>query len=204
MTPIRRPLDAALARLAEIGAEPDDDEETRLEKALLVLIAILILPISGIWAVLYLAFGAWTGLIAVLYALISVASIAVFARTRNFELLLNIQLLDICLAPTRSMIWIGGFLPTGGVGLWGVVAPLGALVFGGVGAGIRWFLAWLVAFLGSGLAAALLGGESPLPVWFSSLMLALNVSVGGAVVFALLALFVKQREDALVDLRNTQ
>ena len=64
--------------------------------------------------------------------------------------------------------------PTGGVGLWGILAPLGALVFRGVGSGIRWFVAWLVLFLGSGVMAILLGGQSPLPGWFSSLMLALN------------------------------
>ena len=131
MTSLRRLLDSALARLAEVGAQPGDDEERRLQKALLVLIAILILPIAGIWAVLYLAFGAWTGWVAVLYAVISVASIALFARTRDFGLLLNIQLLDIAMAPTLSMIFIGGFLPTGGVGLWGILAPLGALCSGG-------------------------------------------------------------------------
>ncbi len=132
------------------------------------------------------------------------ASIAVFARTRNFDLLLNIQLLAILLAPTLSMIPIGGFLATGGVGLWGILAPLGALVFRGVGSGIRWFIAWLVVFLGSGIAAALLGNPSPLPEWFSSLMLALNISVGGTIVFTLLALFAKQRQDALVGLRSAQ
>jgi adenylate cyclase len=193
-----------LSRLAELGANPNDDEETRRRKALLVLIAILILPISAIWAVLYLAFGAWTGWVAVLYAAISVASILVFARNRDFELLLNIQLADIALAPTLSMIAIGGLLPTGGVGLWGILAPLGALVFRGVGAGIRWFVVWLVLFLGSGLVASLLGGQSPLPEWFSSLMLGLNVSVGGLIVFTLLALFAQQRQDALVALRSAQ
>jgi adenylate cyclase len=204
MTSLRALLNATLERLAQVGADPRDDDETRLRKALLVLIAILILPIAGIWAVLYLAFGAWTGYIALLYAVISVISIAVFARTRDFGLLLNIQLLDIALAPTLSMIPIGGLLPTGGVGFWGILAPLGALVFRGVGAGIRWFMAWLVLFLGSGLAAILLGGQSPLPGWFSSLMLALNISVGGAMVFTLLALFAKQREDALIALRGAQ
>ena len=193
-----------LMRLAQLGAEPGDDEETRLRKALLVLIAIVILPIAAVWAVLYLTFGAWTGWVAVLYAAISVASIAVFARTRDFELLLNIQLLAIAMAPTLSMIFIGGFLPTGGVGLWGILAPLGALVFRGVGSGIRWFIGWLILFLGSGVAALLLGGESPLPEWFSSLMLGLNVSVGGLIVFTLLALFAQQRQDAIVALRSAQ
>ena len=200
MTSLQSVLENWLIRLAEIGADPGDDEETRLRKALLVLIAILILPIAGIWAVLYLAFGAWTGWVAVLYAVISLASIAVFARNHDFDLLLNIQLLDIAMAPTLSMTFIGGFLPTGGVGLWGILAPLGALVFRGVGSGIRWFVAWLVLFLGSGVMAILLGGQSPLPEWFSSLMLALNITVGGTIVFTLLALFAKQRQDALMAL----
>jgi guanylate cyclase len=204
MTSFRRLLDSALVRLAEVGAEPSDDEETRLQKALLVLIAILILPIAGIWAVLYLAFGAWTGWVAVLYAVISVASIAVFARTRDFDALLNVQLLDIAMAPTLSMIFIGGWLPTGGVGLWGILAPLGALVFRGVASGIRWFVFWLALFLGSGIAAFVLGGESPLPEWFSSLMLALNIAVSGVIVYTLLALFAKQRQDALAGLRVAQ
>ena len=63
---------------------------------------------------------------------------------------------------------------------------------------------WLALFLGSGLAAILLGGESPLPEWFSSLMLALNISVSGVIVFTLLALFAKQRQDALTGLRSAQ
>ncbi|HSL77336.1 MAG TPA: adenylate cyclase [Candidatus Limnocylindrales bacterium] len=204
MTTFRRQLDAVLVRLAEVGAEPGDDEETRLQKALLVLVAILILPIAGIWAVLYLAFGAWTGWVAVIYAVISVASIALFARTRNFNQLLDIQLLDIAAAPTLSMIFIGGWLPTGGVGFWGILAPLGALVFRGLGSGIRWFGVWLALFLGSGIAAFLLGGESPLPEWFSNMMIALNVSVGGAIVFTLLALFAKQRQEAHAGLQVAQ
>jgi guanylate cyclase len=204
VTTLRSRFDGLLARLAELGADPNDDEETRLRKALLVLIAILILPISGIWAVLYLYFGAWTGLIAVLYAAISIASILVFARNHNFGLLLNIQLLAILLAPTLSMIPIGGWLPTGGVGLWGIMAPLGALVFRGVGSGIRWFVAWVAVFLGSGIAAAILGTVGPMPAWFSAVMLALNITVGGTIVFTLLALFAKQRQDALAALRVEQ
>ena len=204
MTSFRHLLDSTLARLAEFGAEPGDDEEARLQKGLLVLIALLILPIAGTWAVLYLYFGAWTGYVAVLYAIVSVTSMVIFARTRDFDLLLNIQLLAIALAPTLSMIPIGGLLPTGGVGLWGIMAPLGALVFRGVASAIRWFILWLCLFLGSGLAAVAINSQSPMPEWFSALMLALNIAVGGTIVFTLLALFAKQRQDALIGLRMAQ
>ena len=74
MIAVRHFFDRALVRLADVGADPSDDEETRLQKGLLVLIALLILPISGIWAALYLAFGAWPGALAIVYAMVSIAS----------------------------------------------------------------------------------------------------------------------------------
>ena len=83
MTRFRALLDGALARLARVGAQPGDDEETRQRKAMLLLVAILVLPISLTWAALYLALGAWSGLIAVLYFVISVGTILLYAVTKT-------------------------------------------------------------------------------------------------------------------------
>ena len=197
-------LAGAAAWVARIGADPADDDEQRLRKALLVFIALLILPISLTWWLLYLYFGSWTGWFAFVYFLVSAASIALFARNRDEALFLRIQLVSILLLPTISMIWLGGVLPAGGVGLWAILAPLGALVFGGVRAGVRWYIAFLAAFVVFGVSGTVLGIESPVPEWFSTLMLVLNVAVGGTIVFTLLALFAKQRHDALAALRVEQ
>jgi adenylate cyclase len=192
-------------RAARIGADPRDDDDLRLRKALLVFVCVLILPISILWGAIYLALGVQAGLIAWLYTLISIGAIAVYSRTRDFEWLLRVELLDILLAPTVSMAFVGGFVASGGVGLWGILAPLGALVFKGARAGLRWFGAFVVAFLVSGLVGELAsGGRSSLPIWFESTMIALNVTVGGAVVFMLLVQFVRQREEALAALRTEQ
>ena len=64
-----------------------------------------------------------------IYFAVSVGSLVVFARTGNFRLLLVVQLLDVLLMTTVGQMLAGGFLPSGGVGLWGILAPLGALVF---------------------------------------------------------------------------
>jgi guanylate cyclase len=185
-----------LGRLASIGVDPNDDLDTQRRKALLIYLAALILPISLVWGTLYLSLGAVSGLVAYGYFLVSLASIGLFAVTRNFGLLLWIQLLDITLAPTLSMWPTAGILASGAVGLWGILGPMGALVFGSVRSAIRWFAAFAVAFLGAGILGEVTGGLSTLPRWFSTTMLALNVVVGGAVVFLLLALFAKQRQDA--------
>ena len=201
---LRRLVERAGARLAQIGADPRDDEDTRQRKALLVLISVLILPISLVWGSLYLAFGSWSGYAAFVYLAVLVTGIAIFARTRNFGFFLRLALLDILLAPTLSMIPLGGFLASGGVGLWGILAPIGALVFGEVRTAIRWWVAYAVVFLVSGIAGQVVGPVAPIPTWFATTMLALNVAVGGAFVFTTLALFAKQRQDALVALRAAQ
>ncbi|HEX3327396.1 MAG TPA: adenylate/guanylate cyclase domain-containing protein, partial [Actinomycetota bacterium] len=128
-----------------------------------------------------------------------------FSRTRNFDALLRVGQVDILLAPTLSMIPLGGFLSSGGVGLWGILAPLAALVFSDVRSAVRWYVAFLVVFLGSGIAGQVVGPIwEPLPGWFTSTMLALNIAVGGIIVFTLLAVFASQRRDALAALRLEQ
>lgn len=189
-------MNGLLAWVGRIGADPNDDLETRKRKALLVDLAVLIWPISLLWGVLYLSLGAPSGVVAFAYLVISITSVGLFARTRNFELLLRVQLLAITLAPTLSMWPTAGFLASGAVGLWGILGPLGALVFSSVRSSVAWFALFAVAFLASGILGELTGGVSPLPRWFSTTMVALNVVVGGAVVFTLLAVFARQREEA--------
>src|SRR5262245_53791055 len=198
-------LNRLSARLALVGADPHDDEDLRARKALLVLISVLILPIAAIWGGLYLAFGSPVGVVPLVYLVILLVAILVFSRTGNFTRLLRVNQVDILFAPTLSMIPLGGFLAAGGVGLWGILAPLGALVFTNAASAVRCYVAYVVVFLGSGLAGELIGPVwTPPPDWFTSTMLALNIAVGGTMVFTLLALFAKQRSDALTELKAEQ
>jgi adenylate cyclase len=202
---IRAALDRTAARVALVGADPNDDEDLRARKALLVLISVLILPVAALWGVLYLALGSPVGVVPFVYFAVLLGALVVFSRTRDFPRLLVVAQLDILLAPTVSMIPLGGFVKAGGVGLWGILAPLGALVFSEVRSAARWYVAWVVVFLGSGIAGEIVGPVwDPLPVWFTTTMLALNITVGGAIVFTLLAVFASERREALAALRVEQ
>jgi guanylate cyclase len=108
------------------------------------------------------------------------------------------------LTTTVGQMLVGGFLPSGGVGLWGILAPLGALVFLEVRQAVRWFAAFLVVFVLTGLAGELFFPDADLPVSFTSTMLALNVIGTAFVAFTLLALFAHQRNAALTALRAEQ
>ena len=192
------------AWLVRIGADVRDDEELRQQKGLLVLLAVLILPVSVVWGSLYLGFGSPVGVIPFVYFAVSLGSLVVFARTRRFDLLLVTQLLDILLTTTAGQALIGGFLASGGVGLWGILAPLGAIVFLAVRQAVRWFVAFVVVFLLTGIAGEVWFPDGDLPEWFTSTMLALNVIGTAAVAFTVLATFANQRNAALTALRAEQ
>jgi adenylate cyclase len=192
------------AFIARIGADPEDDEELHQQKRLLVLLAALILPVSVVWGSVYLAFGSPVGVVPFIYFAVSIGSLVLFARIRNVRLLLVTQLLDILLTTTTGQMLTGGFLPSGAVGLWGILAPLGALFFLDVRQAIRWFGAFLVAFVGLGIAGEILFPDADLPAWFTSTMLALNVIGTGSVAFTVLASFAYQRNAALAALRVEQ
>ncbi|HKB28571.1 MAG TPA: adenylate/guanylate cyclase domain-containing protein, partial [Candidatus Limnocylindrales bacterium] len=67
--------------------------------------------------------------------------------------------------------------------------------------GIRWYVAFVALFLGTGALGTVIGPVAPVPEWFANVILALNVAVGGTVFFTLLAIFARQRQEALGALR---
>ena len=194
----------AAARIGTIGADPRDDDDLRQKKSLLVLLAVLILPVSLVWGSSYLAFGSLLGILPFIYFSISVASLVFFAKTKRFMPFLIVQLLDVMLMTSLGMMLSGGFLPSGGVALWGFLAPLGALVFLEVRQAIGWFIAFVVTFLVLGIVGELFFLDVDVPAWFTTTMLALNVIGTGAVAFTVLASFAHQRNEALAALRIEQ
>ena len=192
------------ARLSGIGVRPEDDDDLRAKKTLLVLLAVLILPVSLVWGSLYLGFGSLVGVIPFIYFAVSIGSLVVYARTGNFRSLLVTQLLDVMLTTTIGQMLIGGFLPSGGVALWGGLAPLGALLFVEVQEAFRWFVAFVVVFVVTGVLGEALFPNADLPVWFTTTMLALNIIGTAAISFTVLASFAKERNEALTALRAEQ
>jgi adenylate cyclase len=192
------------SHLAGIGIRPDDDDDLRQKKTLLVLLAVLILPVSLIWGTLYLAFGSAVGVLPFIYFVVSVGSLVVFARSGNFRFLLVMQLLDVLITTTTGQMLVGGFIPSGGVALWGSLAPIGALVFVEVREAVRWFALFVLLFVITGVLGEVRFPDADLPVWFTTTMLALNIVGTAAIAFTVLASFAKERNEALAALRVEQ
>src|SRR6185503_20231541 len=112
-------------RISSIGANPHDDDESRLQKSLLVLCSILFMFAGILWGCMYISFGEESaGLIPLLYVVVSFFSLVYFGFTRQFSVFRFSQLLLILLLPFALMIALGGFVNGSAVILWGFISPL--------------------------------------------------------------------------------
>lgn len=182
---------AVLDRLLAIGADPTDPPEARRQKRLLVGFALAVIPPDPIWSAFYLAYGEWTAaVIPILYIPLTVANLAVFARTHDFDRMRRAQCLIILVLPFLLHVALGGFQPSSAVVLWSVLAPFCALVFGGVVPGVRWLAAFAVAVL----AGAVLQSRDAngLPAWVVTAFFVANIATISGIAFGLLAVYARQ------------
>lgn len=120
-----------LGRLLSMGADPADDEDTRLRKVLLLVAALTIAPLAVLWGLLYWVTGA-TGpaLIPWAYAATSVLGMVLFAATRRYSWFAASQFAPYITLPFALMWSLGGPVDGSGVGLWAGLAPIVALLLG--------------------------------------------------------------------------
>jgi adenylate cyclase len=180
-----------LDRLLGIGTRPTDPPELRRRKRLLVAFITAVIPAGVIWSGIYFAAGETNAaVVPFLYLPFAVANLALFSRTRDLDQVRQGQCLIMLALPFSLHVALGGFSPSSGVVLWSVLAPFCALVFGGVGSGIR----WLIAFIAAVALAALVQprGTNALSGGLVTAFFAANIATIAAVAFALLAAYARQ------------
>ena len=185
------------SRIAAIGADPNDTENTRLQKSILVFSSLMMASMAIGWASLYFAFREYVaGAIPFSYAILSFLSIGRFARTRQYAFFRGSQLLLPLLLPFFLLLALGGYENSSAVVLWSLSSPLGALLF----AGRRQAKGWFVAYLALVVIAALLepfGRPSNLPPALLTVFYVMNISCVSIFAFVLLQYFLGQKEDTL-------
>jgi signal transduction histidine kinase len=180
----------AIARLIEvlasIGARESDTDRETLHKRFLVYVAVLMSCGGLVWGSIcvYLELPI-TAAIPFGYVLLSAVNLTCFSVTAQFRVARFFQLLISLLLPFLFQWAMGGFIPSGVVMLWAMTAVLGALTFQEISITLRWFLAYLVLTIASGM---LEGGPATLFV--------LNVVGVSVIVFGLTLYFIRSNEIA--------
>ena len=198
LTSGRFQVPAALSGVLRLGADEADRHDLAVRKALLVGVSLMVLPAGVAWGAVYwllderlAAMVPWT------YAVLDVVALGVFARTRSFRFLRNVQLTLILVLPALLVVVLGGLSAASGAVLWSLLAPLGAVVFDRPARAWLWFAAFLGVMVASIVVAPLARPEAAvIPVDARSALAALNIAGVSLVAFTLLAAFARQRAAA--------
>jgi adenylate cyclase len=183
-----------LLQITRIGADPNDNDDLRLQKSLLVFCAFPFMVAGAVWGLMYSLFGEpLAGAIPLSYAVISLLSIIHFGLTRQYHFFRFSQLTLILLLPFFLMVALGGFVNGSAVILWALISPLGALLFDEPRHAPRWFLAFLSLVILSGLLQPYVGFANNLTSGLVILFFVINLIGVGSLVFFMVYYFVGQK-----------
>jgi hypothetical protein len=101
----------AVSSIAQIGSDPNDEDDIRLQKSLLVVCALPFMIAGVAWGLMYvLSKETLAGTIPLSYSFISLLSILHFGQTRQYHFFRFSQLTLILLLPFFLMVALGGFV----------------------------------------------------------------------------------------------
>jgi guanylate cyclase len=182
-------------RLAAIGVDPADDAETHLPKSTLVLSTIPFMLAGVAWGYMYISFGEmYAGLIPLCYGIFSFFSLIYYGLSRNFQFYRFSQLLLILLLPFFLMMSLGGFITGSAVILWGLISPLGAMLFDERGRAPRWLFAYLGTIVLSIIVTPLFDVPSNLTNQQIQMFFVINLCGVGMLVYMMFYYFVRQKQ----------
>jgi adenylate cyclase len=180
--------------IARIGSDPNDDDDIRLQKSLLVLCAFPFMVAGVAWGLLYiLSNEPLAGAIPLSYSFISLLSIIHFGRTRQYGFFRFSQLTLILLLPFFLMLALGGFINGSAVVLWALISPLGAILFDEPRHAPRWFLAFAILVVLSGFLQPYVRLTNNLSSALVIFFFVINIIGVGSLVFMMVFYFVGQK-----------
>lgn len=198
-------LNRFYAAITSIGINPEDSTETRLEKNLLVVSALMMSTAGLFWGLIYWYFEeVVAALIPISYGILSYLSAVIFSINRRYRFFRFSQILLSLMLPFFLSIALGGLINSSAVVLWSFTSPIGALLF----AGRRQSFGWLAVYLGlvalSGLLQIFMRPLNNLPPGVIVAFFVMNISGVSLVAFILMQHFVNQKNTALDLLRIEQ
>jgi guanylate cyclase len=187
-----------IGRLQRFGADVADDAETALRKQILVVVALLVAILAVGWGLLYVAFDEpGAGAIPLTYSVLSFVSLGVFAATRRFRFFRVTQLILILVLPFALQLELGGFVPSSGVVLWSLLAPIGGMLVATRRVGVALFVLFVGIVVAAGVVQPDIGAANELPDGLVATFFVLNVSGVASLVFVVVLYFVTQKDRAM-------
>ena len=198
-----------LFSLRNAGIHPDDDAETRLKKSLLIFATGLVCLGSMLWLFLYGQMGPqFSATPPFVFQLLLVSNLLLYFYSGNFSFFRYSQLALFLFAPFAVQWSIGNFITASGASLWGLLAPIGAVLFFGVRESLAWFIAYIFLTALSGffdyfLADSIAATKPQVSIRTSVFFFALNFAAISSIVYLLLRYAVQEKANAQASLEET-
>lgn len=192
------------------GIAPSDSDELRLYKSLLMLATGLVCVAIVIWVAIYHLLGLNVSLTLPLsFQLVLAGNLLLYFKTLNFDFFRNTQLGFFLFLPFVAQWSAGDLIVSSGIVLWGVLAPIGAILCIGAKESLGWFLAWAILTAISGgvdyyLADMLMPKRSAVPASASLLFFTLNIIAVASISYALLLFSIEQKRRAQARLEESE
>lgn len=133
-----------------------------------------------------------------LYIIISYSSLLVFYRTKRFNYFTFTQLIMLLVMPF-SMQWvIGGYQPSSGIAIWGILSPIGALMILGTRQSTAWFALFAaLSAISWYLNDRFLANALPIPAHIKEAFFLVNVLGTSCILYLVMRYFQSQKERSL-------
>jgi class 3 adenylate cyclase len=186
-------------RLRTAGIEPDDADDVKLKKSLLMFAMGLTVAAPVLWLALYGLMGQnLPASVPFGYQLVSLGTLAVYLVTRSFDLFRVLQLSLYLFFPFVLQWQLGDFITASGFVLWGLLAPIVAVLVYSPRDSIPWFVAYIVLIVAAAGADYYLFAEGakppPVPPKTIVVFFALNFVAISSVVYFLLRYAAVERD----------
>ncbi|MCP5296876.1 MAG: adenylate/guanylate cyclase domain-containing protein [Zoogloeaceae bacterium] len=198
-----------LERLRTAGIDPSDSEELRLNKSLLMFATGLASVASMLWLVIYWSLGPQlSSTLPFVFQILLATNLAVYIKWGNFDFFRLSQLALFLFFPFVVQWSIGNFITASGITIWGLLAPVGAILFFGAREAFGWFIAYLFLLAMSGffdfhLASMEIQTKQQIPIKTAVVFFALNFAAVSTIVFLLLRFATVEKQKAQARLTET-
>ncbi len=178
----------SISALIAVGDLPLDTEQEKLEHHLLMYMGILMGVGGLVWGSIAAYFGLFApALIPYGYTAITIINFTHFYLTKNFQRTRFIQVLISLLLPFMFQWSLGGFVLSGAIMLWSMLALVGSMTFQDKKWSIRWLIVYLLFTIFSGFIdnfVTVSFGQDFSPQVITTFFV-LNVTIISAIVFGL-------------------
>ncbi len=195
----------SLSSLLDIGALPDDSKDLRLQKRMLMTVALLGLFVGFGWGTVYWILGETTAaLIPGSYGVLTAVNILVYRSTKRYKVFRFTQMLFFLILPFALQLTLGGFVGASAVIIFGLFAPLGALVIQSRKVATRWMVAYISLLVASLIIQPAMTNNNSLSETVVGVLFIANIFGIASFTFIVMNYFVGQREMMQAALQREQ